>query len=178
MNSQRCILKYWHFDSACSHYQSLHRVFIVQVKRTIITRSLQIGPMRKRALNFVNIISYIYILSRLGKLTHLFLSIQTYFTILPQWFLLYNFWMNYFLCLWHNVAMFFVSQTFISAPKIPYTLFFLLEQASELSLIHLSKFWALSISFWKFTYLSFVKLYHFLCYLKMVVAAFYRRDRL
>ncbi len=36
-----------------------------------------------------------------------------------QWFLLYHFWMNYFLCIWHNVVMLFVSQTFISAPTNP-----------------------------------------------------------
>ncbi len=34
-----------------------------------------------------------------------FLTILTSFAILLQWFLLYHYWMNYFLCLWHNVAM-------------------------------------------------------------------------
>ncbi len=68
------------------------RTFIVQVHRTVITRGLQIGPMRKHALNFLR-----YILYCLCKLTHPFLSILTSFAILLQWFLLYHFWMNYFL---------------------------------------------------------------------------------
>ncbi len=62
---------------------------------------------------------YFFSISCLCKLTHLFLSILTSFAILPQSFLQYHFWKNFFLCLWHNVALFFVSQSFISAPPNP-----------------------------------------------------------
>ncbi len=79
-----------------------------------IARGLQIGPMRKRTLHFLSIIS-----SWLCKLTHLFLSILTFFAILRHWFLRYHFWMNYFLCQWHYAAMFYVSKSFLSAPPNP-----------------------------------------------------------
>ncbi len=52
--------------------------------RTVITRSLQIGPMRKRALHFLKKLSLFYILSGLCKLTHLFLSIVTSFAFSLQ----------------------------------------------------------------------------------------------
>ncbi len=80
----------------------------------LITRGLQIGPMRKRALHFLNVTS-----ACLCKLTHLFLSVLTSFAILRHWFLRYHFWMNYFLCQWHYAAKFFVSQSFLSAPQNP-----------------------------------------------------------
>ncbi len=40
----------------------VYMVTIVQVHRTVITRGLQIGPMRKCALHFLNIISSLYLI--------------------------------------------------------------------------------------------------------------------
>ncbi len=59
----------------------------------------------------------------LYKLTHIFLTILTYFAILRQWFLWYHFCMKYFLRHWHYAAMFFVSQSFISSPPNPLHVF-------------------------------------------------------
>ncbi len=60
-----------------------------------------------------------YILSCLCRFPHLFLSSFTSFAIFIQWFLLYHFCMNNFLCLWRNVAIFFVAQCLISSPPNP-----------------------------------------------------------
>ncbi len=128
----------------------------VDLYKVVITRGLQIGPMRKRALHFLNIV--VYILRCLFKLTHLF-----FFRCLPP----LPSWSNDFYCITSEWTAFYAYDTTLPCSlfhnplflhhRFPYTLFFLLQQGFDLSLTHLSYLWALSISYWKFTYLRFVK---------------------
>ncbi len=113
-NREKCGVDFAYLNHAAWQLKdSVKPINVLSLTNTVIARGLQIGPMRKRVLHFLNIISS---LSFLCKLTHLFDSILTSFAVMLQWFLLHHFWMVYFLCLWHNVATFLVLESFISAP--------------------------------------------------------------
>ncbi len=109
----------------------------VRCHRTVITHGLQIGPMRKRALHFLNIIPSSYRIFSLYAYTFFFpyyppsssCSNDSY-CIIFEWTTFYAYDTTLSCSLFHSP----LSQR----RRIPYTLFFILEQAFELSLIHSS----------------------------------------
>ncbi len=154
----------------CSHFTFLIMQTVEQKKIRTTVKWLKffsfpnkwISSSSRVASKFAQCVNAFFTLKKiLFLITYLiFVSFRTFFfPYLPSSpscsndFYCILFCVNFFPCLWH-IAMFFVSQSFISLPPNPPHAFLFLEKHG---LYLIRSFWPLSISCWKFTYLKFVK---------------------